>query len=1037
MKKYLLFFLLAFVIISLNRTFAQQVNQKTFYSSKYQLNSASQQIPQEDGYILSKENRNNNRAFTTLLTQDFSSTTFPPTGWTRGHATGTTMDWIRGIGPQTYSTFSNVYTTADNGYAFVNSDGLGSDGVSEDCWLKTPSINCYGLTSVWLRFDEFFRRFNTTPAPTGDVEVSNNGSTWTIVHQAHSGIAAGGATSNPKFVDVDISAIAANQSSVYVRFRWTGSYDYYWFIDDVEVYSRLQYDASFSARANANEYTSVPLVHYTNTTMPLSATAWNAGGSTINNIYMGVKVYDGLGTAVYSANSNTVSSLTANATGTLTATGYTPPAGKDVYFPEFIVHMQQADGDIHNDTINQAFWINDSVYSRDDAIFTGTLDGSLGTSSMSSIFGQNYQVLTNDKLKHVACYVTGGVVGDTTQILIYNTTNNLPTTLLASSAIYKFTTAGSQWVDLPISGGPLSLSPGTYFIGIKQFSKTHNIGVAYTENNFTNLKVYAKIGTDPWDTLSVIGYKVSFIIRPYMVCGTYKPVISAPQSFLCTGDQLTLTSTPGSNYLWNPGSQNTRTKVISAGGSYTVSVTSVDGCTGVSDPIVISEYAKPVINLGNDTAVCNGINLNAGSGFQSYSWTGGTSSNQYLWAGSSGQYSCTVTNSHGCSKNDIINLTVYPNPIVNLGHDTSVCNNYTLNAGAGYSNYIWAGGTSSTQNLTVNSSGSYSVTVTDAHNCKGSDAAIITIYQNPVVNLGHDTSVCAQYTLNAGSGFSNYTWAGGTSTTQNLLVTNTGNYSVTVTDAHNCKGNDAAYITIKPNPIVNLGHDTIICGNDIITLNAGNPGASSYNWWNGSGGQFHNVDVSYCSPGNTCNYSVTVTNNGCSGTDAIALTFNSYPTVTLGPDQTVCANQTVNLDAGGPYSSYSWSTGANVQQIQVDSTGTGIGIKTVIVNVINNSCRKSDTIKINFDPCTGMSEETQNFFNVYPNPSHDKVYISFTDNFEGEIEIISASGQKVYESNKFINPSELLLIDISSFTKGLYFILIKGDSIKPVKLIVD
>lgn len=1024
-------------MLSIDNVVAQQTNQKTVYSSKYQLNSASQQIPQEDAYILPNAGNNGNRAFTTILTQDFSSATFPPTGWTRGHATGTTMDWVRGIGPQTYSTFSNVYTTADNGYAFVNSDGLGSNGVLEDCWLKTPAINCTGKSYVWLRFAEFFRRFNTTPAPTGDVEVSNNGTTWTIVHQAHSGIAAGGATSNPKFVDVDISAIAANQSAVYVRFRWTGSWDYYWFIDDVEVYSRIQYDASFSARANANEYTTVPKVHYTNTAMPLSATAWNAGGSTINSIYMSAKVYDGLGTAVHTANSNTLSSLTANSNGTLTATGYTPPAGMGIYIPEFIVHMQQTDGDIHNDTIVQALWINDSIYSRDDAVFTGTLDGSLGTSSLSSIFGQNYQVLVNDKLKHVACYVTGGVIGDTTQILIYNTTNNLPTTLLASSAIFKFTTAGSQWVDLPISGGPLSLSPGTYFVGIKQFSKTHNLGVAYTENNFTNLKAYAKIGADPWDTLSVIGYKVSFVIRPYLVCGTYKPVISAPQSYLCTGDQLTLTSTPGSTYNWNPGGQNTRTKVITAGGSYTVSVTSVDGCTGISDPIVISEYAKPVINLGNDTAVCNGINLNAGSGFQSYSWTGGTSTTQYLWAGSTGPYSCTVTNAQGCSKNDLINITVYPNPIVNLGHDTAVCNSYNLNAGAGYANYTWAGGTSSTQNLTVTSSGSYSVTVTDAHNCKGSDAAIITIYTNPVVNLGHDTSVCVQYTLNAGGGYSNYTWAGGSSTTQNLLVTSTGNYSVTVTDAHNCKGSDAAYITIIPNPVVNLGHDTIVCGNDVITLNAGNPGATSYNWWNGSGGQFHTVDVSYCGPGSTCTYSVTVTKNGCSGTDAIALTFNTYPTVNLGPDQTVCAYQTVNLNAGGPYSSYSWSTGATVQQIQVDSTGTGVGIKTIIVIVTNNSCQKSDTIRINFDPCTGIKEETEKLFNVYPNPAHNNVNISFVEKFDGEIIILNSSGQKVYECYKGIKQSELLTIDISALPKGLYYILFEGSITKPVKLIIE
>jgi hypothetical protein len=968
MKKYLSFFLSLFFVLSFNSINAQQANQKTYSDSKYQILNSSQQIQQEDQFLLPKINNNNSRAFTNLLTQDFSSTTFPPTGWTLGHTAGT-MDWIRGLGPQTYSSFSNVGTTADNGYAFVNSDGLGSNGVLEDCWLKTSAINCTGKSYVWLKFAEFFRRFNPTPAPTGNVEVSNNGTTWTVVHSAHTGIAAGGATPNPKFVDVDISSIAANQATVYVRFHWTGSWDYYWFIDDVEVYSRPQYDASFSARTNANEYTTIPVSQYVNGIMPLSATAWNAGGSTINNVSMSVKVYDGnLGGVLYSATSNTLASLAANASGTLTATGYTPPAGMGFYIPEYIVQRQQTDADIHNDTIAQALWINDSLYARDDAVFTGSLDGSLGLTSQSGIFGQNYQVNVTDRLKHIGCYVTGGVVGDTTQILVYNTANNLPTTLLASSAIYKFTTAGAQWVDLPISGGAFSLSPGNYFIGIKQFSKTHNLGVAYTENNFTSLKAYAKIGVDPWDTLSVLGYNVSFVIRPYLVCGTYKPTISAAQNYLCTGDQLTLNSSPGSTYLWSPGGQSTPTKIISAGGSYTVSVTSVNGCSAVSNIKVINEYAKPVVNLGNDTTVCNGITLNAGSGFQSYSWTGGTSANQYLWAGSTGIFSVTVTNLNGCSKNDAITLTVNPNPIVNLGHDTSVCNNYNLNAGSGYSNY---------------------------------------------------------------------TWSGGTSSTQNLLVTSSGNYTVTVTNAHNCKGSDAAYITIKPNPVVQLGNDTIICGSNSLNLNAGNPGASSYTWWNGSGGQFHPVDVSYCGVGSTCTYSVTVTNNGCSGTDAIAVTFNSIPVVNLGTDQTVCANQSVALNAGGPYTSYSWSTGDVVQQIQVDSLGTGIGTKTVIVLVTNNSCKKADTINITFDPCTGISEIIQKNIICYPNPAHNELNINFPEKFDGEISIVNSVGQQVYSSKKSFSTAEIFRIELSGLSSGLYYLILKENGIKTIKLIIE
>ena len=76
------------------------------------------------------------------------------------------------------------------------------------------------------------------------MEVSTNGTSWTTVHSSETGIAANDGTANPNLVDVDISSYTAGQHTVYIRFHWTGTYDYYWVVDDIAVYIRPDYDVS-------------------------------------------------------------------------------------------------------------------------------------------------------------------------------------------------------------------------------------------------------------------------------------------------------------------------------------------------------------------------------------------------------------------------------------------------------------------------------------------------------------------------------------------------------------------------------------------------------------------------------------------------------------------------------------------------------------------------------------------------------------------------------------------------------------------------
>ena len=99
--------------------------------------------------------------------------------------------------------------------------------------------------------------------------------------------------------------------------------------------------------------------------------------------------------------------------------------------------------------------------------------------------------------------------------------------------------------------------------------------------------------------------------------------------------------------------------------------------------------------------------------------------------------------------------------------------------------------------------------------------AFVEINQLPqlVVDLGPDASICEDetYTLNAGPSGQHYQWSDG-STTQTLVVSNPGLYSVTISDNTSCPGTDEIEITVIPVINVWLEGDTAACVDGSATL---------------------------------------------------------------------------------------------------------------------------------------------------------------------------------------------------------------------------
>ena len=162
-------------------------------------------------------------------------------------------------------------------------------------------------------------------------------------------------------------------------------------------------------------------------------------------------------------------------------------------------------------------------------------------------------------------------------------------------------------------------------------------------------------------------------------------------------------------------------------------------------------------------------------------------------------YTVTYTASTGETATTQVTIKNLPTIVITPNPSLSVCDgsSATLTASGGVS-YLWSTGETLAQ-ITVNSSGTYSVTGTGSNGCQNTASAAFTVNPLPTISISaSSTSICAgdSVTLTA-SGGTSYLWGGG-QTTNPLTVTPgaTTTYSVTGTDANGCQNTATQQITV-------------------------------------------------------------------------------------------------------------------------------------------------------------------------------------------------------------------------------------------------
>ena len=278
-------------------------------------------------------------------------------------------------------------------------------------------------------------------------------------------------------------------------------------------------------------------------------------------------------------------------------------------------------------------------------------------------------------------------------------------------------------------------------------------------------------------------------------------------TYLCSGTTATLTASGLSNYTWSgAGSGTGSTLDITAGGSYTVSGTDANGCSGSASHNVTGR-TTPTITITGATAICSGtsaeLTANVNQPNATITWTGG-SHNANLTINAGGTYSATAS-LNGCESTASVTVTESTTPEAPTATGASACKGETVTltatAASGATCYWYANQSTSTEAGTgntfitpeLNDNTTYYVSAKNEDGCFSTRVPVTaTIHPLPSAPNVSNTSICGEgdITLTAIPN-NNVHWytdnAGLNMTTAEQHVTATTAFYAAVIDGNGCR----------------------------------------------------------------------------------------------------------------------------------------------------------------------------------------------------------------------------------------------------------
>ncbi|MEE4176718.1 MAG: S8 family serine peptidase [Bacteroides sp.] len=158
------------------------------------------------------------------FSEDFNASTQLPVCWEIIDNQGNGQVWR-------FGTHTDGLTGSTGNYAYLNSDAYGS-GNSQNADLVTPLLDLSSYTEVNLSFNHYFLQYTASGSSATLSYSLDNGLSWTQIQQWTA------TTANPASFSQLIEAVAG-QSQVRFKWNYTGTWGYYWDVDDVSISGTL------------------------------------------------------------------------------------------------------------------------------------------------------------------------------------------------------------------------------------------------------------------------------------------------------------------------------------------------------------------------------------------------------------------------------------------------------------------------------------------------------------------------------------------------------------------------------------------------------------------------------------------------------------------------------------------------------------------------------------------------------------------------------------------------------------------------------
>lgn len=518
---------------------------------------------------------------------------------------------------------------------------------------------------------------------------------------------------------------------------------------------------------------------------------------------------------------------------------------------------------------------------------------------------------------------------------------------------------------------------------------------------------------------------------------------------ICEGSTLLLNSQGVYLFEWQDGS-TASSFLVTEPGDYFVKVTDFQGCVN-RDTISIANSPKPptpVVSGGGSFCAGTPVNLSMSTGqLGQASWIGpgftfftGLNISPPSVPSSSGQYVGFYAVGSCQSDGDTLTLEINPAPEAYLGLNDTICGVTTVTLNPGLSQpdyqYLWQDN-STGSTLTINASGSYSVTITNSFNCTASDtiSLLFSPLPSPVVFTGA-TEICEGENFSFGfvpetgvvyewSGPNGFTTTGSTVNIINASSVNTGEYSVQ-SNLNGCTiAPQSITVSVFPNPSVSI-NDTTACGGGTVVVDA-KSGFTTYSWSNDASTQTTSLSAG--------THFVTVTNQfGCAATDTFTISnggltaqfaVNPSAASVVGGQVNFTDQSTANAS---PLASWSWIFGngqsSTIQnpQIVFNDPGT-FSIQLTVTDEVG--C--SDTASLSYLVTSDIS--IPNSFTPNGDGFNDFFVIKGLEAFpNSQINIYNRWGNQIFASSDYQNNW-----GAENHGDGVYFFVLKlsnGETLK-------